>query len=295
MEKLQDQVVLIIYNPYSASGKNKKIEQKLSQVYRSFGVSSFVLSIKELDEIVKYIKTCNIHHITIVGGDGTINIVINHLLQLDVHVPLNLYPGGTSNDFAMLLGISKHVRKNVYNALHSQPAPVDLGIVNNRYFVNIAAAGTFTTVSQRVNQEMKRYLGKIAYFIKGIDEWSHPIAYHGIIESEEFHYEGIIYILLVMNGKTTGNYRLPLHSSYDDGLLDVVVVESVKLRKVISNFLRFYMGNYNCKDIHYFQTKSFTVHSNRQLPTDVDGEPGETFPLHFRCAPRKIQILGVKK
>lgn len=295
MEKLQDQVVLIIYNPYSASGKNKKIEQKLSQAYRSFGVRSYVLSIKELDQIASYTNSNTIHHISIIGGDGTINIVINHLIQSGISIPINLYPGGTSNDFAMLLGISKHIRKNVYHALHSKPVSVDLGIVNNRYFVNIAAAGTFTTVSQRVNQEMKRYLGKIAYFIKGIDEWSHPIAYHGVIESEEFRYEGTIYILLVMNGKTTGNYRLPLHSSYDDGLLDVVVVESVKLRKVISNFIRFYMGNYNCKEIHYFQTKAFTVQSNRQLPTDVDGEPGESFPLHFECAPHKVQILGVKK
>ncbi|MGL5977435.1 MAG: YegS/Rv2252/BmrU family lipid kinase [Erysipelotrichaceae bacterium] len=288
------QLVLYVYNPFAASGKHPYPLDKVMKAYQEHKILLMPLSIQAISQLSDLCNTHEFLHICIAGGDGTIHMVINTMLEHDIHLPIALLPAGTSNDVACSLHIHKNLNKNLKRILDTPAKPIDLGYVNGRYFVNIATLGTFTSVSQKVNRSLKKALGRFAYVIKALDAWQHPEHFQAKIVADNFYYEGPIYTLFILNGKTTGNFDLPIKSRMDDGLLDVLLVKNIDLLPVLYNVGKFFLGDYASKDIHYFQCKQISISSDSNLISDLDGEAGSAIPLCIECITNAIEVLGAK-
>src|SRR5699024_6023532 len=104
-----------------------------------------------------------------VGGDGTINEVINGIADHEERPRLGIIPQGTTNDFARALGIPRDVKKATNIILEDTSMLLDIGKLNDQYFMNIAGGGRLTELTYEVPSKLKTLLGQFAYYVKGIE------------------------------------------------------------------------------------------------------------------------------
>lgn len=236
-------------------------------------------------------------HVLIAGGDGTIDLLINVMMEMGVNIPIGILPMGTANDFAKYIGIPKDVTEALNQMFEFAPKKIDLGMINDRYFVNVASTGLFTDVSQKTQDEMKNSIGKLAYYIKGIEQIPNLRKIPVKITSADENFEGDMYAVLVFNGRTAGNLDLAYKSKADDGLLDVIMIKASSILEFVPLLGKMLRGDHleDPVGLLYFQTKEVTIESkDEMIVSDIDGERGPDFPLHIKCIPEGITILGIR-
>lgn len=291
--------VKFIYNPYSGENsiindidKVIKIHQKHGYTIEPFRISNdsdIQDAFVEIDESYKYIL--------IAGGDGTIDSVINKMKQNNIDIPVGFLPVGTANDFAKYLGVPSDILAACKQILEGKVKRFDLGRINNKYFVNVASTGLFTDISQKTDNNLKNTMGKLAYYVKAVEEFTNLKKINVKITSPVINFEGKIYTLLVFNGQTAGNIRFTELSEADDGLLDVVVIKKEIIKSALNNLIiMIKKGQIADMDgVLYFKCKDLTIECDDDVPTDIDGERGPDFPLKISCERRAIKIIGYKE
>lgn len=290
--------VKLVYNPNSGE---KSIVNKLDSIIEIYQENNYILvpyrlsksnPIKDAFEDIDD----NYHHILISGGDGTVDMVINVIKELDINLPIGILPTGTANDFANALCLPFNVKEAIENIVNSKPRKIDIGKVNDKYFINVASAGMFTDVSQKINPEFKNSMGRVSYYIKGIEEALHLRGFNINVKSEEIEYRGDMYLMLVFNGKTAGNLNLAYKAEVDDGYLDVIIFKVTPIPKSIPLLINTLKGEHldhiNEDELLYFKTKKLIIECSDDLITDIDGEKGPDFPLEIECIKDGIEILG---
>ena len=290
--------VKFIYNPNSG---NKNIIHKLDDIIAKYQLNGYTIvphRISKDTTIEDGLKDINdnYNHILIAGGDGTIDRLVNYMKKNDIDIPIGILPTGTTNDFANVLNIPLDIDLCIENIINSEPKYIDLGVINDDYFVNIASTGMFTDVSQRVDSNLKHSIGRISYIIKGVEDALHLRKFNVTIRSKELEYDGDMYLILVLNGRTAGNISFAHNAMLDDGYLDVIIFKAMPIPKSIPVLLDIIKGLPLDKhdEIIYFKTDELYVDCSDDIVTDIDGERGPDFPLNIKCMKNGIQILGIK-
>lgn len=290
--------VKFIYNPNSG---NKNIIHKLDDIIAKYQLNGYTIvphRISKNTTIEDGLKDINdnYNHILIAGGDGTIDRLVNYMKKNDIDIPIGILPTGTANDFANVLNIPLDIDLCIENIINSEPKYIDLGVINDDYFVNIASTGMFTDVSQRVDSNLKHSIGRISYIIKGVEDALHLRKFNVTIRSKELEYDGDMYLILVLNGRTAGNISFAHNAMLDDGYLDVIIFKAMPIPKSIPVLLDIIKGLPLDKhdEIIYFKTDELYVDCSDDIVTDIDGERGPDFPLNIKCMKNGIQILGIK-
>lgn len=290
--------VKFIYNPNSG---NKNIIHKLDDIIAKYQLNGYTIvphRISKDTTIEDGLKDINdnYNHILIAGGDGTIDRLVNYMKKNDIDIPIGILPTGTANDFANVLNIPLDIDLCIENIINSEPKYIDVGVINDDYFVNIASTGMFTDVSQRVDSNLKHSIGRISYIIKGVEDALHLRKFNVTIRSKELEYDGDMYLILVLNGRTAGNISFAHNAMLDDGYLDVIIFKAMPIPKSIPVLLDIIKGLPLDKhdEIIYFKTDELYVDCSDDIVTDIDGERGPDFPLNIKCMKNGIQILGIK-
>ena len=292
--------VKLIYNPNSGEKSIVNSLDFIIIIYQKHNITLIPYRIDKNECIDKAFLDIDdkYEHLIIAGGDGTIDIIINTMKNLNIDMPVGILPVGTANDFAHSLGLEFDIKKAVNNIINSEGKNFDIGKINDKYFINVASAGMFTDVSQKINPDFKNYMGKVAYYITGIEEALHMRAFNIKVKSKEVNYQGNMYLMMVFNGKTAGNLNLAYKAELDDGYLDVIIFKAMPIPKSIPVFINILKGehleNINEDDILYFKTKEIYIECMDELITDIDGEKGPDFPLHIECIEEGLKILGVQ-
>ena len=99
--------------------------------------------------------------IVAVGGDGTVNEVVNGVMPNKTRPKLAVYPAGTVNDFANYLKVPRTMKEFAEIIIKEKTTKIDVGLGGDRYFLNVAAAGLLTDVAYRVSSEAKTVLGNL--------------------------------------------------------------------------------------------------------------------------------------
>lgn len=235
--------------------------------------------------------------IIVAGGDGTVHQVINGLLQAEAHTPLGIIPVGTSNDFAVHLNLPSDIEKCCELILEQKTTKVDVGLVNGTYFINVASAGLLTDVPHQTDVALKNVLGKLAYYLKGIEKLPNfqPIPIE-IVDRQRIIKEDVL-LFMIVNGRTAGGFtRLAPWASIVDGVFDVIVVKPCNLGYLLTLFLKLIKGEHiNDPRVEYFQTSQVIINCSLDVGTDLDGEAGPAFPLDVRIIPGKLEVFTPKK
>lgn len=290
--------VKFIYNPYS--GENTiisdidtviMVHQKYGYVIEPFRISmDYELSeaFRDIDDSFKYIL--------VAGGDGTVDNVVNHMKSLGIDLPIAVLPVGTANDFAKFIGIPLNVEKACEQIVNSDPANIDIGKINDKYFINVASTGLFTDVSQKTDVNLKNTIGKLAYYVKGIEQIPNLRKLKIKVASDHMEFDGDMYLMLVFNGQTAGNFNLAYKADLADGMLDVIIIKAGMVKDIIALFIKMLKSEHleDAKGLIYFKTDKLYIECNEDIVTDIDGERGPDFPVTIECIKGGLKVLGVK-
>jgi diacylglycerol kinase (ATP) len=289
--------VRFIYNPYS--GENSIVNEldnviKLHQEVDLTVVPYRIQRGKDLAEALDIIDE-TYSYILIAGGDGTVDSLVNAMEQKNIKIPIGILPVGTANDFGKLINMPTGITEACKQILSSKPVAVDVGKINDKYFINVASTGLFTDISQKIDGNLKNTIGKLAYYLKGIEELPNFRKLKVKILSKECNYEGEMYLLLVFNGKTAGNLNLATEAEITDGKLDVIMFKAIPIMELLPLFIKLLKGEHLDSDkVVYFKTDDVFIESSEDIVTDIDGERGPDFPLRIQCIKGGIKLLGIK-
>ena len=289
--------VKLLYNPFSGDNTIIKNLDNIFKIYQENGYSVTPFRIGKKFPLEDAFKDAHDYeHLLLAGGDGTINNIVNTMKRLNITCPVGILPTGTANDFALCLGMPKDISKACEQIINSEVREIDLGVVNDKYFVNVASMGLFTEVSQRTNVNLKNNMGKLAYYFSGITELPRFKKLNINIISDELTFNEPSIIVFVFNGKSAGNFNIAYKSQIDDGMLDVVIVKGEVGANTLISFFEFVMGEHleKPKGVIHFTTNKLVIDSAEDIRTDIDGERGPDFPLNISCQKRSLKVLGYK-
>lgn len=290
--------VRFIYNPYSGENAILKELDKIITMHQEKGYTIVPYRIQRGVDVINALDVIDstYEYILIAGGDGTIDTVVNAMKKRGIDIPIGIIPVGTANDFAKHLGMPQDAGACVEQILDSHAVGVDLGKVNDNYFVNVLSTGLFTDVSQKTDTNLKNTIGKLAYYLKGLEELPNfrkldvKITANGTVFNEP------IYLMLVFNGQTAGNFKLATKAKVQDGFLDIVIFKACHIPELIPMFIKVLKGEHlEDSRIEYIKTDELLIESNEEIVTDIDGERGPDFPLRVQCVKDGIQVLGINK
>ena len=167
------------------------------------------------------------------GGDGTLNEAVSGLMALpyEKRPKLGYIPGGTVNDVASTLGLSKDTVRAAQEIMDGHPFPLDIGSFGpDRFFTYVAAFGIFTDVPYETPQEDKQVLGRLAYFLHGVKALGEVKPIHARVEFENQALELDVLDGLVCSTTSVGGV-LALDSlgiSLNDGQSELLLVRDIK-------------------------------------------------------------------
>ena len=225
---------LFIYNPHAGMMQIKNHLYNILNIFASAEYDLTVYPTKKSGEIIEYLKNNALKFDLIVcsGGDGTLNETINGLLNLNSEKlpPLGYIPAGSTNDYASSIKIPKVMEKAAELIVNGKVQSYDVGKLNSKYFIYVAAFGAFTRVSYDTPQDVKNVFGHLAYLVEGVKSLSDIKAQKIKVKLDDTVVEGNFIFGMITNTLQVGGvYKLnPKEVSLDDGLLEVMLVKEPK-------------------------------------------------------------------
>jgi lipid kinase YegS len=225
-----------------------------------------------------------------VGGDGTLNEVVNGLDGRDT--PLGVVPLGTANDFARQIGIPADADHAMDVVLLKEPRRMDTASLNGRRFVNVSSGGVGAEATAETPTQAKATLGALAYAITGVRKLAGFAPYSGRFRGDDFELRGEFLLFGVGNGRATGaGTLLTPRASVTDGLIDVCVVEAMPRRDFGRLLLKFKRGEQiGQRGVHYTSVRSLLIEADAPLSVNVDGEHATLDRMEYRARPGDLLV-----
>jgi diacylglycerol kinase (ATP) len=287
----------IIYNPTSGRELFKK---HLPEVLQKFEQAGFETSCHattcEGDAIQAAKVACErgFDLIVAAGGDGTINEVVNGIAELENRPQLAVIPVGTTNDFARAIGIPlNNVVSAVEAILNGEPKKIDIGRVNDQYFINIAGGGRLTELTYEVPSKLKTMVGQLAYYLKGMEMLPSLRPVEVEIEYDGKLFQGEIMLFLVSLTNSVGGFeKLAPDSSLNDGMFDLLILKKANLAEFIRVATLAIRGDHiNDEHIIYTKANRVKVTNKDKMQLNLDGEYGGLLPGEFVNMYQHIEFL----
>lgn len=227
------------------------------------------------------------------GGDGTINEVVNGLAEQKFRPKLGVIPTGTTNDFARALHIPRDIDAAVDVIIQNETIPVDIGRMNDHYFINIAGGGRLTELTYEVPSRLKTVLGQLAYYLKGIEMLPSIRAAEATIEYDGKLFEGEIMLFLVGLTNSIGGFeKLAPDSSINDGLFTLMILKKTNLAEFIKVASMALRGEHiHDPNLIYTKANYIKVKSPVKMQLNIDGEFGGLLPAEFSNLYRHLDVF----
>ncbi|HLS65503.1 MAG TPA: diacylglycerol kinase [Pseudogracilibacillus sp.] len=273
----------IIYNPTSGREHFKKEIATVLDRLEQAGYETSAHATKGAGDATKAAEIAverKYDLIVIAGGDGTINEVIAGVAEADYRPKIGIIPAGTTNDFARALSIPREVDKAVDIIVKGLKKKLDIGKVNDHYFVNIAGGGDLTELTYDVPIKMKATLGQLAYYLKGIEMLPSLKPVSAKIEYDDRVFEGEIMLFLVANTNSVGGFeKIAPNALIDDGYFDLVILKKINLAEFLRIATAALRGTHTeDENIIYTQAKRIKVTPKEKMLLNIDGEYGGELP-----------------
>ena len=227
------------------------------------------------------------------GGDGTLNEVVAGVSEFENRPKIGLIPMGTTNDFARAVHIPRDIKRAVDIIVQGDTIPVDVGKVNDRYFINIAGGGRITELTYDVPSRLKTMLGQLAYYLKGIEMLPSINATKVRIEydGEVFEDEAMMFLVGLTNS-VGGFEKLAPNASINDGNFSLLILKKVNIAEFIRLATLAIRGEH-LEDPHVIHKKArhIKVTSEDKVLLNLDGEYGGTIPATFQNLYRHIDVF----
>lgn len=229
------------------------------------------------------------------GGDGTVNEVVNGLMDASRPVTLGVLPLGTANDFARSLALPEELERAVDVLVTGRTRRIDVVETRGsrpRHLVNVAAGGFGGRVQERVDSGRKRILGPLEYVRSAAEELPELEPYDLRMTADGETVEASVYSVVVANGsRSGGNVAVAPEARMDDGLLDVVLISALDPPELLLLLPKILLGKHlDDEGVLYRQAAVVSFHARPPMPFSGDGEPLGEEPLEFRVRPAALEV-----
>ncbi len=229
------------------------------------------------------------------GGDGTINEVFAtaYAAGLPAQCSLGILPLGTANDFAHATGVPQDLMAALRLAATTAPQWIDIGLLNDRPFINLVSGGFGSRVTVETDPELKKRLGGLAYVLTGISRFEEVSANSGCFRAEGLSWEGRFVAVAIGNGRQAGG-GVPLcpDALIDDGLLDLMILPELDRTERLDAFARLLRDGAASIRTGLVTARSAWIEykSEDTLNVNLDGEPLLSNQFRVECRKRTLPV-----
>ncbi|MBA3374577.1 MAG: diacylglycerol kinase family lipid kinase [Actinobacteria bacterium] len=298
---MSDRTVFLV-NPASAGGSTRHRWPEISHRAATRGLTGDALISEEPGQLTglaaEAVRT-GAQLLVVVGGDGSVNEVVNGIAGSDVE--LAVIPRGTGWDFARSLQIPRDLDAAVEVALSGEVREIDLGLVSYRtwagaegraHFANVGSAGISGAIAKRANETSKALGGKISYYWATLAAFARWQTGEMRVSVDDEIRGGKMIDTLVANGRYLGGGMMMLpEAEPDDGLFDVLLIGDVTKRDLLFTLPKSYRGKHLPHPrLEVLRGRVVTVDADEPLPIELDGEQPGTTPARFEIAPSGLRV-----
>jgi len=304
---------LVIVNLHAGSKKGERDWHKIKKLLIDAGLEISVVTTEKphhaTEITAKYIDENGVRNIIVVGGDGTMNEVVNGIFKQKTakttDITIGLITIGTGNDWGRHYGMSDDYKKMVDAIVSGKTFVQDVGKVKyshthkkeDRYFVNIAGMGYDALVAKKTNVSKQQGRGGMLIYLinlmQSLFQYNHTQL--TITADGKIVFSGKVFSMSIgickYNG--AGMMQLPFAIS-NDGLFDVTLIKKTSKLKVMRNIKNLYDGSFvNMKEVETFTGTNFIIEATpaNTLFLETDGESLGHSPLFFEIVPKAIKLI----
>jgi YegS/Rv2252/BmrU family lipid kinase len=288
--------VCLIVNPSAGGGKAGRVLADVLVALDGHGLQVHSELTRDLAHARELAREACLAGETVVclSGDGMVGAVADVLREFP-YALLGVLPGGRGNDLARVLGIPADPVEACAIVAAGFSRKLDLGEIDGKAFVGIASVG-FDSEANRIANEAPAWLGGLVYAYGALRALLFWRPAHFQIELDppgELHnFSG--YTVGACNSKTYGGgMRAAPDALLDDGLLDVVVLESVsKLSFLVKILPKVFSGAHVREpSVNVFRAREISVSADRPFTMYADGDPIGELPLRVRTIGAAVRVL----
>ena len=292
--------VLFVFNPVAG---RSEIRTELVDILESFARESYAVTCyptKCRGDARNIVRSRQGDYACVIcsGGDGTLDEVVSGMLEHPDKpaVPIGYIPMGSTNDFALSLGIPVNAKAAARVAARGKVIGCDLGLFNSdTYFTYVAAFGLFTETSYETPQDLKNMFGHMAYFLQGMMDLGKVRSYHFSIESAEFSISDDFVLGMVTNSKSVGGFPDITGDEVDmgDGLFEVTLIKMPTNLLEVGDIIQYFNRVTDVSDFVYrFKTSHIVLKSDQRVKWTRDGEyAGTCKKVELTNLRRKLRII----
>jgi diacylglycerol kinase (ATP) len=235
----------------------------------------------------------------IAGGDGTVNIAVRAVSGVAgglERTAFGIIPAGTGNDFAKALGLGEAAEPALDLLLDARVIDVDLGVMNDRPFVNASAGGFVADVSAVLTEPLKDATGKLAYIIGGARALlgREPFSTHVAVPAGQPYSAPLeLQMFAVCNARMIGGgYPMAPAALIDDGELDVFLVKRTPTIEFLALLQKIAAGEHAQDDrILHFRAAALELVFDRLVNVNIDGEVLQADRCRYQVRRRAARFL----
>lgn len=294
----------LIVNPVAGHGRSEKILPEVESVLRERGLSFDVARTcgpGDAAEIAKRAAECGYSAVVAMGGDGTLEEVVNGVLSSgNPCVAVGTIPSGTGNDFASGNNLFSHW-SHALDALQA-PRRVKMDVLKvtdsagfSRWAINSVGFGFDAYVVQRVQRHGSKKFGRLSYFIEALRG-----AFHFDLNTLEVYLDGVknvlplAWLLAITNTpKYGGGMKVCPDAVSGDGQLDALLVNGISRSYVLRVLPLVFQGRHiGKKGVRLERAREIEIHAEPGFPSHMDGDLVDlTYPVKVAVEPACIEFL----
>ena len=228
--------------------------------------------------------------IVVGGGDGTISSVAGALIEARRKV--GLLPLGTANDLARSLGIPARLEQAVDVISAGVSRPIDIGVVNGKYFFNAVTLGLGPEVRRFHESSEKQRWGVLNYPRAILQTMRDRTYFHADITAGDEHRKARLLHVGIVNGRYHGG-GLPAHrdATIDDGILHLYAVRAATPLRYVRLLPSLLTGSSDNEDILRMAGETIRIVTREPMPVTGDGEEVCHTPLELSCRPGALTMM----
>jgi diacylglycerol kinase (ATP) len=287
--------LLFLINPISGTGDKQSVRQVIEEKCRAEEMDHSIYPTVESGDyqfLYPVIRDGQFTDIVIAGGDGTINMAVNSLRELNL--PFGILPCGSGNGLAFSAGIPKNTEKALDIVFKGNTRETDAFLVNEHFACMLCGLGLDAQVAHDFAHDPNRGLN--TYIRKTISGFLSAKTYpfHLSVHGKEIKTDA--FFISIANSNQFGNhFTIAPQASLTDGLLDIVVMTKQNKFSVLIQALMQVGGFNKLKEfdvmnekaaVLYFQTNELEIRNSKEAPMHIDGDPVETMKK------LRIKMLG---
>lgn len=302
----------VIVNPNAGRRKGEKDWLEIAKLLTDAGLEFTCVFTDAPNHAVKLAKKyieAGFRKILVVGGDGTLNEVINGIFMQNRFAPdeitIAMIPVGTGNDWGRTFNIPSGYKEAIDVIIKGKTFRQDIGKVlyttkdsqKIRYFINMAGMGFDAMVARKTNkQKAAGKGGPLSYLI---NLFTSLIAYKHIvtnilIDNKPVN-EDIFSMSVAICQFNGGGMKQAPNAVPDDGLFDITLITRVTRMTVLRNVAKLYDGSFvKLSQVKQFRGQTVKIESNPALYLETDGESLGHSPMTFEIMPRCVTVITGK-